>query len=205
MQRNSFWQTLGTTFLKGLAAILPLGITVALVLWLLDLLEKIFGTVVEALIGPTLYFPGLGLLVGLVFVFCIGLIINALLVQKVYRWADSQLKRIPLVKTLYSAVCDLMNFFSKQNKESSQVVLLHLGQMQLVGLVTRDDYSDLPEGMGGPDMVSVYVPMSYQLGGFTVTLPKSQLTYIDMSVEKAMRFAVTAGMQMPTASSTKGV
>jgi uncharacterized membrane protein len=60
--------------------------------------------------------------------------------------------------------------------------------------VTREDFSSLPGKLGASDTVGVYLPMSYQIGGYTVFLPRSAIEPIDMSVEDAMRFTLTAGM-----------
>ena len=59
-------------------------------------------------------------------------------------------------------------------------------QTSLMGLMTRDDFSDLPEGIGDDETVAVYLPMSYQLGGFTVMVPKSKVRPVDMKVDQAM-------------------
>jgi uncharacterized membrane protein len=77
-----------------------------------------------------------------------------------------------------------------------QVVMVTVGQpsVRLLGFVTREDFSDCPEGMGGEDKVAVYLPMSYQIGGYTVNVPRSCVEPIDMSFQDAMRYALTAGM-----------
>jgi uncharacterized membrane protein len=66
--------------------------------------------------------------------------------------------------------------------------------LRLIGFITREDFGDLPVGIGGDDAVAVYLPMSYQIGGFTTMVPRSAVQPVDMSIEQAMRFAVTAGM-----------
>jgi len=192
---------LGKIFLKGLMAILPIAITLTLVIWMLDAIERTFGYVIKAIIGPQHYYPGSGIIVGLIFVFIVGLIMNAWIVQKIYTYSDSVLKRIPLVKSLYGSICDMMNFF-KARKEGGEVVMVTISGNKVLGLVTRDTFYDLPSGIGTTGEIAVYVPMSYQLGGFTLIVPKSSVTKIDMSIEKAMRFAVTAGMQVSAANDT---
>ncbi|MDR3624566.1 MAG: DUF502 domain-containing protein [Chlamydiales bacterium] len=187
----------GKIFLKGLMAVLPIAITLTLVIWILDAIERVFGFFIKAIVGPEHYYPGSGVIVGLVFVFIVGLIMNAWIVQKIYSYSDSILKRIPLVKSLYGSICDMMNFF-KAKKDGSEVVMVTIGENKVLGIVTRDSFLDLPKGIGSSGEVAVYIPMSYQLGGFTLILPKSSVTKIDMSIEKAMRFAVTAGMQVST-------
>jgi uncharacterized membrane protein len=76
-----------------------------------------------------------------------------------------------------------------------KVVMMSVGDtgMRTLGLVTRDHFKDLPSGLGGDGVVAVYVPFSYQVGGFTVFVPCDRLTVLDMSLEDAMHFIVTAG------------
>ena len=66
--------------------------------------------------------------------------------------------------------------------------------MNLLGFVTRSSFDDAPAIPGGDDRVAVYLPMSYQIGGFTVMVPRSSIADVDMSVEECLRFAMTAGV-----------
>jgi uncharacterized membrane protein len=186
---------LGKIFLKGLKTILPLAITLAIVIWILDVFERFFKELLIAFIGPQNYFSGLGLIVGLVFVFLIGIIMNAWIVQKIYDYGDKLLKRIPLIKSLYGAIQDIMNFVkSHKDSDEHQVVMVNISGAKIMGFITRKDFNDLPNGIGDEKDIAVYLPMSYQIGGYTIIVPKDCVKPIDMSVEKAMRFAVTAGM-----------
>ena len=79
-------------------------------------------------------------------------------------------------------------------RDLRSVVVVRLGDMRLLGFVTRDDLPELEAQAGGIDLVAVYLPMSYGIGGYTVYLPKDQCESLDMPVETAMRMALTAGM-----------
>ena len=72
---------------------------------------------------------------------------------------------------------------------------------RLIGFVTRDDLSTLPGGLGSKDEIAVYLPMSYQIGGYTVLIPRQNVEPINISMEDAFRFTVTAGV---SAVSSKG-
>jgi uncharacterized membrane protein len=184
-------------FLKGLAAILPLAITLALLIWFFSLIEGTMGFLVKHLIGAKNYFPGLGLLVGLILVFILGFFLNAWIVQKIYKGIDLLFKKIPVVKALYGSVKELLKFFSSpKGKSNSNVVMITIQGMKLIGLVTRENFDDLPGQVGGKDDIAVYIPMSYQLGGFTVIVPRSTVQPVpEMTTERGLRFVVTAGMQ----------
>jgi uncharacterized membrane protein len=114
-------------------------------------------------------------------------------------WLEEVLNRIPLVKTVYGAVRDLMSLFSKAgSRKFSKVVMVKFPGLEarLVGFVTIEDFAGLAVA-AAPGEVAVYLPMSYTIGGYTVLLPRSCLTPLDMSLEDAMRFVVTAGMSRP--------
>ena len=111
---------------------------------------------------------------------------------------EKKLTEVPFIKAIYSPLRDLMNLFSKtQNKDGQKVVLVDLfGQgYKSIGLVTRDSFKDLPAIQSfvekNEPMISVFVPLSYGLGGFTYLIPKSKVIEIDISMEKAMSLAIT--------------
>ena len=184
------------TFFSGLAVLLPIAITLALLLWLVEFAESLLGGVLRILIPDTAYHGGMGLLAALVLIFVTGLLMEAILFRRIVKWLEGLLDRIPLVKTVYGAVRDLMSLFSKTgSRKFSKVVLATVPGMeaQLLGFVTLDDYQELPFA-AAKETVAVYFPMSYQIGGYTLFLPRERLTPVKMSMEDAMRFVVTAGM-----------
>lgn len=188
-------KVLKKTFLNGLIALLPIIITIALIVWTLGFIENFFGYIIRAIIGDENYIPGLGIILGLIMVFLAGAILNAWTIKKLYHRAEELLKRIPFIKTLYGSVRDLMNFFGdKERKKGSMVVMVTIGNTRLMGIVTKENFEDTPQGLGVVGEVAVYLPMSYQIGGYTIFIPRSQIHPINMSIEEAMRFTVTAGM-----------
>jgi uncharacterized membrane protein len=184
---------MGKIILRGFLAIAPIAITIALLVWIYNQFESTFGAFFEDLVGPKYYFKGCGILVALFLFFLTGLLLNNWLVQRIYDWCEEKLKKIPLLKTIYTSVTDLMSFFhSGQENKKGKVILAEFNGMKMVGIVTRDQFKDLPNGVGNSDEVAVFFPFSYQLGGFTVLLPKSAITPIDMTLEKGLRFCITA-------------
>lgn len=185
---------MGKILLRGFLGVAPIVITVALIIWLYKECEDLVRAPIIALLGPQYYFPGLGMIIALLIIFLIGLIINTFLVQKIQGAVERSFRKIPLVKTIYVSVCDLMSFFQQGGqKQAGKVVVIELMGTKLIGLVTRDTFLDLPGGIGSEDDVAVFLPFSYQLGGMTVFIAKDKIQYIDMSVERALRFIVTAG------------
>ena len=185
---------LGKIFMRGLIAIAPVALTIALIVWLGSFLEETFSEPIMVIFGSKYYFPGLGILVAVVVIFAMGIVINTFLVQKINEWTDKLFSRIPLVKTLYGAICDLMSFFKGGGEHKKEKVVAFEWQgMRFVGLITRETFDDLPKGIGSDGDVAVFIPLSYQVGGVTMMVPRSVVRPIEMSVEDAMRFVVTAG------------
>ncbi|WP_290652328.1 DUF502 domain-containing protein [Aquisalimonas sp.] len=186
-------------FLKGLAAVLPVFVTIYLIIWIARTAENVLGGIIGFLLPQSWYMPGLGVLLGIGLVFAVGVLLQAYLIRRLFQIAETIVHRIPLIKTVYSAVQDLMAFISRGNQQqASQVVMVRLPfgetSARLLGFVTRQDWAGLPENMGGSDQVAVYMPMSYQVGGYTLILPRAQLEPVELGIDEAMRFALTAGM-----------
>jgi uncharacterized membrane protein len=184
------------TFLSGLAVVLPIVVTIAVLAWLVNATEATLGAIVRLFLPEDLYQPGFGLLVSLGLVFAVGVLMEAVYFRRLMRWFEELLNRIPLVKTVYSAVRDLMSLFSKSGSRSfSRVVMVKFPGTEagLIGFVTIEDFAGLPL-KPAPETVAVYLPMSYTIGGYTAFLPRAWLTPLDMTLEEAMRFVVTAGM-----------
>ncbi len=185
-------------FFTGLAAVLPVLLTVYILSWLATKAESVLGGTIKLLLPDRWYTPGMGLVAGVVLIFLVGLTLRAWVVRRFFSLGERLLNRIPLVKAIYGSIRDLMNFFSGKDQGFSQVVLVRLGdtQMKLLGFVTREDFSDLPAGLAGDGIVAVYMPMSYQIGGYTVMLPRSAIEPVNMSMQEAMKFVVTGGMKV---------
>jgi len=191
-------KTLRKVFLGGLAAVLPLAVTVYILYWIGTTAESLFAHLFKALWSERHYSPGLGLVLGVLLIFAVGVLVHLWFIRRLLRWGEGLLERIPLVKTLYGSVRDMLSYFGgSKNKEAvQQVVMVSVGgsDARLLGMVTRTSFGDLPEGVGTDDDVAVFLPMSYQMGGFTVIVPRAQVKPIDMSFQEAMRLALTACM-----------
>lgn len=183
-------------FLRGLAAILPIVVTLYLLYWVGSTAEAILGGLLQRVLPAEWYLPGLGVLAGLLLIFLLGVLLKAYLVQQLWRLLERAMQRIPLVNTIYGAAQDLMAFFSPRQKDMGQVVLVPFGDegYRTLGIVTRPNPAELPPGLDGLGLIAVYVPFGYQIGGHTLLVPPSAVEPLDMTVEQAMRFIVTAGI-----------
>ncbi|MDY0384029.1 DUF502 domain-containing protein [Trichlorobacter sp.] len=189
----------GTILFQGLVALLPAILTLYILFWLVSSAETVLGGMLKLLLPSGWYIPGMGLLAGLVVTFLFGLALNAFLVRRLLDLGERLADHIPLVKTLYGSLKDFIGFFAKQrDSQFNQVVTMDLEfggkPMRMIGFVTRSDFSSLPAGIGEEGEIAVYLPLSYQIGGYTVIVPRSSVKPVNMSTHRAMGFVVTGGM-----------
>jgi uncharacterized membrane protein len=200
--RGHTMRKIWNTVLKGLVAILPLGLTVYVIYWLAVTAERLFSKVIKLLVPEPYYWPGLGLLIGLVVLYFVGLAVNAYFVGRALRMSDALFARIPVVKTIYLAIRDFMRFFpsSGQGSDLRRVVLVQFGPGKVIGFVTAESDEMLRRSTpAGDDMVAVYLPMSYMVGGYTIFLPRELVETTALSVEEGMRIALMGGVRSSSA------
>jgi uncharacterized membrane protein len=184
---------------KGLVALLPALLTFYILFWLVSSAETVLGGMLKLLLPTGWYIPGMGLLTGLVVTFLFGLSLNAFLVGRLLDLGEKLMDNIPLIKTLYGSLKDFIGFFANQrSSQFNQVVTMELEfggkPMRMIGFVTCSDFSSLPAGIGEEGEIAVYLPLSYQIGGYTVIVPRSSVQPVNISVHRAMGFVVTGGM-----------
>jgi len=187
---------LGRILLKGLLTTLPIGLTVYCVYWLGVTAEAVLSAPIKAIIDDANYWPGMGLVAGFVLLFFTGLAVNAFLVRRVLGFGERMVLRIPVIRTIYAAIRDITRLMETGGRKGDlqRVVTVPFGPGRVIGFVTQEHGEVLgPEA--GADLVAVYLPMSYQIGGYTVYLPRSQIEATSLSVEQAMRVVLTGGVQ----------
>jgi uncharacterized membrane protein len=186
---------IGSILLKGLVTILPIGLTVYFVYWLGITTESLLSKPIKFVVGDN-YWPGMGLVTGFVILFLVGLAVNAFVVRRVLGLGEDLLLRVPVVKTVYSAIRDMTRLVNTDKKKGDldRVVTLDYGPGKLIGFVTQEHAKTLGIG-GGDDLVAVYLPMSYQIGGYTLYVSRSKVHETDLSVEQAMRIVLTGGVR----------
>ena len=188
------FKSISKILITGFITLLPVVLTIYLLYWLAVSSEQVMGNALKLILPNTVYFPGLGMIAGLVVVFIVGLMMNAYMVRRLFALGEQLLYRLPLIKTVYRAFRDFFDFFSPKKNQFGQVVAVTVHGVELVGFVTQEDPQRLPESFRDRDSVLVYLPMSYMVGGYTVLVPRSELRPLKMSKEEAMRFVLTAGI-----------
>lgn len=190
-------QALVKLFLKGLAVVIPAALTLAILWWLARGAERLLGGLLTKFLPEGWYIPGMGLLAAVAITMLIGLLTHVILFQRLFEIGEAVLARVPLIKTIYSSIKDFVAYFSPDSQvASSKVVLVRLpgSSFELLGFVTREDFSRLPFDLTVDDPVAVYLPFSYQIGGYTLFLPRSCLTPVDLSFEDGMKLVLTGAV-----------
>lgn len=187
---------LWNTFLKGLVAVLPVGMTIYLVYWLAKTAESILGGPLRVILPSGQYWPGLGLVFAFVFILIVGVLVDAYVVRRLFRIGESWLQRIPIVKTIFGAFKDFTRFLPAggRGRDLKRVVTWRFCGARLIGFVTEEQINERLLGGQSEDIVAVYFPMSYQIGGYTLYLHKSELQETDLTVEEAMRLVLIGGV-----------
>ena len=196
---------LGKLFLKGLAVVIPITLTLAILWWMATSAEQLMGTVLKFTLPAGWYVPGMGLVSGIALITLIGLLSHVLVFQKLFNLGEAIFHRLPLVKTIYIAIKDFIGYLNpNKDSELGKVVMVQLpGQsFHLLGFVTREQFDDLPFSPSAEDPVAVYMPMSYQIGGYTAFLPRSCLTPLDIPFEDAMKLVLTGSVTQDRDSDT---
>jgi uncharacterized membrane protein len=185
---------LGKLFLKGLVVVIPVSLTMAILWWLASEAEQLLGGMLVRFLPSGWYIPGMGVVSAVAITVLVGLLTHVILFQKLFAFGDTVLNRLPLVKTIYSALKDIISYLSPDSQMAlSKVVLVKIpGQdFEQLGFVTRDDFSQLPMNLSVENPIAVYLPMSYQIGGYTLFLPRSCLTPVDLSFVEGMKLVIT--------------
>lgn len=186
-------KTLGRIFVRGLLAVLPVALTAWVLWWLGSLLERTLGGLLKLALPDQYYRPGFGLLAGAILIFLVGLLTHAWLVRQVIRYFERRIDKLPIIKGIYGTFRDFAAFFRQEDRGDGigRPVLLEVNGMQLIGFVTSDDAKSL----GKPGQLVVYLPMGYQIGGYTVVVsPDAVRTIEGLNTQEAMRYALTAGI-----------
>ena len=188
--------SIGKIFLRGLGFVVPVSITLYLIYTIVMTSERAIGGAIKSMVPQEWYLPGFGLIIAIALVFVIGLLVHIPVFKLLVPLTDWLFDRMPLVRSVYSILKDFGDFISTTNdsENKGRPVLVDIAPgKQIIGLLTNDNLGHIkqvPEGS-----VIVYLPMSYQIGGYSIIMSKDKLTELDKSMEEAMSFVVTAGIR----------
>ncbi len=205
-KRKQAMERVTKTFMTGAVVAIPI-IATLYVIWatavwmdgmavaILNGIHKGLGDRLEALTVPGTDVPmhGVGMVLILGMIFLVGLAGRFWLSAWILRMVERVLERVPLVKTVYTAIRDMLRFFGGDSGEMGKVVLYRPAEldMSMLAILTNEHpIGPPPETVDG--RVAIWLPMSYMLGGYMLYVPRETLTPIDMSVENLMKLTTTA-------------
>jgi uncharacterized membrane protein len=188
------FKSIGKTLLTGIITVLPVLLTIYLLFWMIGSSERIMGQALKWVLPSNFYFPGLGVIAGVLLLFIVGLLMKAYVVRQLFAFGEDLLLKLPFIKSIYRSLRDFFDFLSPKDKKPGQVVAVNLNGMEMIGLVTQEDPQRLPESFRDQDKVMVYFPMSYMIGGFTLFIPRDAMRPLKMGKDEAIRFVMTAGI-----------
>ena len=193
--KKPFLARIRNNFITGIVVLIPIGITLYLTLFII----RISGNFIPKGINPNNYLPfnipGLEILIALFLITFIGWLSLSFIGKKFFEIFNNFLKRIPILRTIYSAIGQMTESFTKTDNSEKSVVLLEYPRKEIwvVGFATKENQGIIKNKIK-EDLVNVFVPTTPNpTSGFLLMLPKKDLIYLDVSFEQASKFIVSAG------------
>ena len=194
-------QWLRRSFIAGFFVIVPLAISVAALVWFFGIIDSSTAPVSERLIGRRV--PGLGLVVTAALVLLVGAVATNVIGRKLLSRAEDILSRVPVFRTVYGPVRQLVAAFAPDNEYGfKQVVLVEDPRRGLaLGFLTKE--FSVERGQGPEPFVAVYVPTNHLYLGDIALHPRAEVVYPNISVQDGIRIVLTGGMSLPGTVSDK--
>jgi uncharacterized membrane protein len=193
--KKSFFAKLRNNFIAGIVVLIPIGITLYLTLFFV----KISGKIIPKKINPNNYLPfdipGVEILIALLIITFIGWISLSFIGKKFFEFFNNFLKKIPILRTIYSAIGQMTESFTKSDNLEKSVVLLEYPRkgIWVVGFATKENHGIIRDKIK-EELINVFVPTTPNpTSGFLLMVPKKDLIYLSVSFEQASKFIVSAG------------
>jgi len=193
--KKSIFTRLRNNFIAGVVVLIPLGITLYLTLFIIKISEKI----IPKGINPNNYLPfdipGLEIFIAIIVITFFGWLSLSFLGKKFFELFNNILKKIPILRTIYSAIGQMTETFTKSENDQKSVVLLEYPRkgIWVVGFATKENKGIIEDKIK-ESLVNIFVPTTPNpTSGFLLMVPKKDLIYLDVSFEQASKFIVSAG------------
>ena len=193
--KKSIFTRIRNNFIAGIVVLIPIGITLYLTLFII----RISGNLIPKEINPNNYLPfnipGVEILIALFLITFIGWLSLSFIGKKFFDIFNNFLKKIPILRTIYSAIGQMTETFTKTDSSEKSVVLLEYPRkgIWVVGFATKENKGTIEKKVN-EELVNVFVPTTPNpTSGFLLMLPKKDLIYLDVTFEQASKFIVSAG------------
>ena len=193
--KKSFFSKLRNNFIAGIVVLIPIGITLYLTIFLI----RVSGNIIPKEINPNNYLPfnipGVEILMALLIITITGWLSLSFLGKKFFEYFNNILKKIPILRTIYSAIGQMTESFAKPDNNQKSVVLLEYPRKGIwaVGFATKENEGMIKNKIK-EEIINVFVPTTPNpTSGFLLMVPKKDLIYLDVTFEQASKFIVSAG------------
>jgi len=194
-KRRSLALILRNYFITGVVVLIPIGFT----LYLSKILIGISSKVIPQNLNPNSYLPfaipGLEIIISIIFITIVGGLSLSFLGKKILKLIDDLFKRIPFLRTIYSAILQMTETFSKKDDDKKSVVLVEYPRKGVwaVGFATRENKTEMSTKVN-KKLINVFVPTTPNpTSGFLLMFPMDEIIYLNMTFEEASKFIVSAG------------
>ena len=194
-KKISIFNKLRNYFIAGIVAIIPIGITLYLTMFIIEISSKL----IPKEINPNNYLPfsipGLEIILSIILITFIGGLSVSFVGKKILQLINDLFKKIPFLRTIYSAINQMTETFTNKEGGKKSVVLIEYPRKGswAVGFATKDNSGEISKKTNS-DLVNVFVPTTPNpTSGFLLMFPKNEVIYLDMTFEEASKFIVSAG------------
>ena len=198
-KKSSITSKLRNAFIAGIVVLVPIGFTLYLTLFLI----KISSRLIPTEINPNNYLPfsipGLEILLSVVFITLVGLISLSFFGKKILNLINDLFKKIPILRTIYSAIGQMTESFTNKSDNKKSVVLIEYPKKGswAVGFATKENKGEISKKTN-KELINVFVPTTPNpTSGFLLMFPKDEVIFLDMTFEEASKFIVSAGTSDP--------
>ena len=195
LKKKSIALILRNYFITGVVVLIPIGFTLYLSKILIGLSSKLL----PENINPNSYLPfaipGIEIIISLIFITIVGGLSLSFLGKKILKLIDDLFKRIPLLRTIYSAISQMTETFSKKDNDKKSVVLVEYPRKGVwaVGFATRENTTEMAKKTN-QKLINVFIPTTPNpTSGFLLMFPIDEVIYLNMTFEEASKFIVSAG------------
>ena len=197
--KKSLLSSLRNNFIAGIVVLIPIGITLYLTVFIINISSNL----IPKEINPNHYLPynipGLEILIAVLLITIIGWISLSFIGKRLFNFFETILNKIPIIRTVYSAVEQLIETFTNSKSDKKTVVLVEYPRkgVYAVGFATKENTGEI-KNKAGKELMNVFVPTTPNpTSGFLLMFPKDEIIYLDLSFEEASKFIVSAGSFNP--------
>ena len=197
--KKSLLSSLRNNFIAGVVVLIPIGITLYLTVFIINISSKL----IPKEINPNHYLPynipGLEILIAVFLITIIGWISLSFIGKRLFNFFEAILNKIPIIRTIYSAVEQLIETFTSSKSDKKTVVLVEYPRkgVYAVGFATKENTGEIKK-KAGKELLNVFVPTTPNpTSGFLLMFPKEEVIFLDLTFEEASKFIVSAGSFNP--------